>query len=118
PIVARTLGIRRCFIPSDGGVLSAMGALLSDVTKDFAATKLRLLEEDRLDDIRQQLHDLLAQGDEWIEREGHDKTAARKLLSLDMRCRRQNYELNVPVPETLLSAAPQEFIKVMTGAFH
>lgn len=72
PIVARTLGIRRCFVPADGGVLSAMGALLSDVTKDFATTKLRLLDEERLDDVRHRLNSLLEQGVEWMMREGHD----------------------------------------------
>jgi N-methylhydantoinase A len=89
--LARALRIPRVLAPAMPGALSAVGILLADTVRDYSRTVMLPGEEiGNLDSIFGEL-----------EREGAAEFAAEGLegdaqRSLDLRYRRQGYELNVP----------------------
>jgi N-methylhydantoinase A len=89
--LARALRIPRVLAPAMPGALSAVGILLADTVRDYSRTvMLPGTEIHNLDDIFAEL-----------EREGEDEFTAEGLegeaqRSLDLRYRRQGYELNLP----------------------
>ena len=103
--LARALRIPRVLVPAMPGVLSAVGILLADVVRDYSRTVM--LPGDAILSLADQFAEL--------ERQGAEEFAAESLAgvpqrSLDLRYRRQGYELNVDYDPQ----APQRSIE----AFH
>ncbi|MCC7346834.1 MAG: hydantoinase/oxoprolinase family protein [Variibacter sp.] len=117
PIVARALGLRRSYVPPAGGTLSALGALLSDVTKDFVFTGLRILDAERVAAIAAAFEELDRAAEAWLA-DVPRPAGVRRIRSIDMRVRRQNYELNLPLPDDLFEAPPSEVVARLLAAFH
>jgi N-methylhydantoinase A len=98
--LAQEIGIPEIIIPPHPGVTSALGLLLADVKLDYSITKL--METDRVN--TEELHKV------WNELEGKAKETLggeREITfirSLDMRYRRQSFEITVPFQGSLSRA--------------
>jgi N-methylhydantoinase A len=89
--LARALHIPRVLAPAMPGALSAVGILLADTVRDYSRTvMLPGTEIHNLDDIFAELE---CEGEDEFTAEGLEGEAQR---SLDLRYRRQGYELNLP----------------------
>jgi len=101
--LARALRIPRILIPAMPGALSAMGILLADSVRDYSRTVM--LQQD----------DLASIGDRFAELDQHSTADFSEealqgvaLRTIDVRYRRQGYELNLPfdanAPESAIEA--------------
>jgi N-methylhydantoinase A/oxoprolinase/acetone carboxylase beta subunit len=94
--IADLLDIKTVLIPEHSGVLSALGMLLADVSKDYSLTLLKptsLITEDTL-----HLHfkPLLARALRDIQAEGFAENDIVIERALDLRYKGQAYEITVP----------------------
>jgi N-methylhydantoinase A len=88
--LARALRIPKVLIPAMPGALSAMGILLADAVRDYSRTVM--LPGDAIGDLEDIFMELEQRGRAEFAAEGLDGVAQR---SVDLRYRRQGYELNV-----------------------
>ena len=88
--LARALRIPRVLVPVMPGALSAVGILLADTVRDYSRTVM--LPGDRIAEIGDIFSELEGRGVAEFAEEGLTGAA---MQSLDMRYRRQGYELNV-----------------------
>jgi N-methylhydantoinase A len=89
--LARALRIPRVLVPALPGALSAVGILLADTVRDYSRTVM--LTGEAIGDLGGIFAELERQGASEFAAEGLDGVAQR---SVDLRYRRQGYELNVP----------------------
>ena len=88
--LARALRIPRVLVPTLPGALSAVGILLADTVRDYSRTVM--LADDAIGNLDAVFAELERQGVEEFAAEGLGGMAQR---SVDLRYRRQGYELNV-----------------------
>lgn len=104
--LARALRIPKVLIPAMPGALSAFGILLADAVRDYSRTVM--LPGNAIRDIESRFVELEQRGAAELTAEGREGTVQR---TLDMRYRRQGYELNVPydvhAPQTSIDAFHQ-----------
>jgi N-methylhydantoinase A/oxoprolinase/acetone carboxylase beta subunit len=93
---ADTLGIAAVVVPRHAGVLSALGTLLADVTKDYSQSVLRPIADITTAWIEQQFGPLLAQAAADLRAEGFDAPRTRVERALDVRYVGQSHEITVP----------------------
>ena len=89
--LARALRIPRVLVPAMPGALSAMGILLADTVRDYSRTVM--LAGETITDLGGIFAELEGQGASEFAAEGLHGVAQR---NVDLRYRRQGYELNVP----------------------
>ena len=102
--LARALRIPTVLVPAMPGALSAVGILLADAVRDYSRTVMLAADD------RESLDDRFAQ----LEQRGVEEFAAEGLQgvaqrTVDMRYRRQGYELNVPYEGRSLASAIDAF---------
>jgi N-methylhydantoinase A len=102
--LAEALGVPRVLVPRFPGVLSALGMLAADVTRD--ASRALLAPLDTLDPAALQaaMDQLAAAGLAALAADGEPAERCRVEWALDLRYAGQGYELSVPWPEA--DAAP------------
>jgi len=88
--LARALRIARVLVPAVPGALSALGILLADTARDYSRTVM--LPGEAIGNLTAQFGELEEQGAAEFAAEGLSGVAQR---SVDLRYRRQGYELNV-----------------------
>jgi N-methylhydantoinase A len=88
--LARALRISRVMVPAMPGALSAVGILLADAVRDYSRTVM--LPGDMIDTVDAAFAELEERGAAEFTQEGLQGTALR---TVDLRYRRQGYELNV-----------------------
>jgi N-methylhydantoinase A len=89
--LARALRIPTVLVPAMPGALSAAGILLADAVRDYSRTVM--LPGDAAETITDSFAELERRGVADFTAEGLEGAAER---TVDMRYRRQGYELNVP----------------------
>jgi N-methylhydantoinase A len=89
--LARALRIPTVLVPAMPGALSAIGILLADAVRDYSRTVM--LPGDAIDTLEDIFAELAQRGVTDFTAEGLQGAAHR---TLDVRYRRQGYELNVP----------------------
>lgn len=89
--LARALRIPTVLIPAAPGALSAVGILLADTVRDFSRTVM--LPGDAMERLGDMFAELEQRGRAEFAVEGLEGVAQR---SMDVRYRRQGYEVNVP----------------------
>lgn len=89
--LARALRIPTVLVPAMPGALSAVGILLADTVRDYSRTVM--LPGDAMDRLESLFAELEERGRAEFAAEGLEGEAQR---SVDVRYRRQGYELNVP----------------------
>lgn len=94
--LADALDIRTVIVPEQGGVLSAMGMLMADVTKDYSQTILKSEKEASESDLNARFQPLLQRARKELAAEGFHDDGIVMELGLDVRYRGQAYEITVP----------------------
>ena len=89
--LARALRIPTVLVPAMPGALSAIGILLADAVRDYSRTVM--LPGDAIDTLEDSFAELEQRGVAEFAAEGLQGTAQ---CTVDVRYRRQGYELNVP----------------------
>ena len=94
--IARTLEIKEVLVPRHAGVLSALGMLVADVTRDYLASVLS--SADKLDpaDLDNRIRGLSDRAITELGREGFARQRIAIEPQLDVRYVGQSYEITVP----------------------
>jgi len=100
--LARELGIRRVLVPKDPGVLSAYGMILTDVIKKYSRTYFKSTEETDFCALADAYLPLERKAVDELAKEKFDRRRMVLARSVDMRYKRQSYELNVPFSKTYI----------------
>jgi N-methylhydantoinase A/oxoprolinase/acetone carboxylase beta subunit len=97
--LAERLDIPTVIVPRFAGVLSALGMLLADVTKDYSLSVLRPSTSLRVAELGRRFRPLLdlAQRELKAEGFGHSRQVFERLL--DIRYMGQSYEITLPFTE-------------------
>ena len=103
--LAEELGATSVLIPPAPGNVSALGMLAADVRHDIVRTRIALLSEVDPSKLAADFADMLEVGTKALRQEGVDAEAEQFVMSIDLRYRGQNYELNLPVGSGDLAAA-------------
>ena len=99
--IADTLDIATVIAPRYAGVLSALGMLLADVTKDYSLTVLRRAADVTHEELRERFAPLMARAQADLAAEGFTGDRALIECALDVRYIGQSYEITVPFEEDL-----------------
>jgi N-methylhydantoinase A len=102
--LARALRIPKVLVPPMPGALSAVGILLADAVRDYSRTVM--LPGDAIENLEDGFRELEQQGAEDFAAMGLKGAAHR---SLDLRYRRQGYELNVAFDKQAPARALEAF---------
>ena len=93
--LARALCIPRVIAPKSAGALSALGALASDVVKDFSRTVMLLAVKETDAKIERAFREMEREGRATLRREGFAETKQRHERSLAVRYQGQSFELEI-----------------------
>ena len=102
--LARALRIPTVLVPAMPGALSAVGILLADAVRDYSRTVM--LPGDAIETYRTSFR---GTGTQWRRRVYRRRHAGCGATHLDIRYRRQGYELNVPFDKRSPSQAIEAF---------
>ena len=96
PDVARSLEIKKIFIPNSPGILCAEGLIEADLQENFVRTCRTPLvgAMPKIQKVVKELYDI---AQKWQQKEATNATLSGNILSLDMRYIGQNYELPVDI---------------------
>jgi N-methylhydantoinase A/oxoprolinase/acetone carboxylase beta subunit len=103
--IAETLDINTVIAPRDAGVLSALGMLLADVTKDYSQTVLQPIARVTEADLQQLFAPLVRRAQADLDAEGFTGVRALIECALDVRYIGQSYEITVPFARGSASAS-------------
>lgn len=94
--IAERLEISTVIVPRYAGVLSALGMLLADVTKDYSSSVLQRSDSISCPQLTKQFAPLLATAKRELAREGF--RPARQMIErlIDLRYAGQSYEITLP----------------------
>jgi N-methylhydantoinase A len=93
--LAMGLGIERVLLPSQPGLLSALGGVSADLQRDYVQT-VRLLDPTPAA-LAKRLRSMQARSRRDLRAEGASAASIRIAASLDVRYRGQSYEISVPM---------------------
>ena len=94
--IADSLDIATVLIPQHSGVLSALGMLLADVTKDYSLTILKPTAAITKDELRTRFAPITERALRDLLAEGFAESDILIECSLDMRYKGQAYEISLP----------------------
>ena len=113
--LAQELGVRQLVIPPTPGVFSAMGLLASDIEVTFSATRPTRVTPENLVSIVERLSEVELRCKERLDQEQVPEADRELNPFLEMRYVRQNFELEIPVPD--ISDSPQG-LEPLLRTFH
>lgn len=114
--IARRLGCPTLLIPEVGPALSAAGALLSDLTRDYAATLRTTDHEFDFDGVNRCLAQLVARSEAFISAAGPHVLESRIEISVEARYPHQIWELEVPIAGT--KVVDEADVRRLSDDFH
>ena len=94
-MVAREVGIKTVLVPASPGTMCARGVLLSDMTRDFVATRVAILDQDSWRDLSGDLERLRSEAEDWLAEEGIATEVRRLRTVVEARYLGQNHEIQV-----------------------
>jgi N-methylhydantoinase A/oxoprolinase/acetone carboxylase beta subunit len=94
--IAQRLDIATVIVPRHAGVLSALGMLVADVTRDYSASVLQASHELTAAAIAKRFAPLVAQGTRELRAEGFEKRRLVIERLVDVRYVGQSYEITLP----------------------
>lgn len=98
--IARRLGCTRVIIPEFGAALSAAGALMSELSAHFRATRFVTTRDFDQAAVRDVLDGLMAKGAQFVRQTGIAEGEARYEFACDARYPDQVWEIELPLAET------------------
>ncbi len=113
--LAKSLGIKRVFIPCHEGVFSAYGAVVMDFKNDHEKTFYCPIATVDLAELNYQYQELDQKGFDIMQRQGVARKNVRIARSAQIRYIGQTYEVETPVPGEKLDSGALE--KTLLG-FH
>ena len=118
--VARALDMGRVIIPPAPGILCAQGLVVSDLKEDFVAAARMLLAAPAMGALTVAADGLRAAAEAWFSAEAVAPERRRVQLALDLRYRRQNFELTIDAnaPDDPAQIAPLETLLARFYADH
>ena len=94
--IARALDIPTVVVPRHAGVLSALGMLAADVTRDYSASVLSPAADITLRQLTERLAPLVRRGRRELAGEGFGARQIRITEQIDVRYIGQSYEITLP----------------------
>ncbi|MDA5194398.1 hydantoinase/oxoprolinase family protein [Govanella unica] len=98
--IARRLGCHQLVIPETGAALSAAGAMMSDLTGEFAASLFTTTAEFNFDKVNETLYNLRADCDQFVRRSGIKAIKIDIKVIAEARYENQVWDIDVPLPIT------------------
>jgi N-methylhydantoinase A len=95
--IARRLGCRQLIIPETGPALSAAGALMSDLSAEYTATRFTVSDNFDYDGINAMLDELRSKCDAFSAGPGETAISHSVELKVQARYRNQVWEIDLPV---------------------
>ena len=95
--IARRLGCRVVIIPEVAAALSATGALMSELTGEYAATFPTTSDAFDLDGVNATLDGLLERCQQFVDGPGQDSLESKTECSVEARYPHQTWEIEVPL---------------------
>ena len=95
--LAQALEIGTVLVPRHAGVLSALGMLAADVTRDYSAAVLKAAADLTVDDLGRVIAPLVQHALADLEREGFAREDVLLDQQLDVRYLGQSYEITLPL---------------------
>ncbi len=95
--IAQQLEIKTVIVPRHAGVLSALGMLVADVTKDYSASVLKASSQVAVKDLERLCAPLVSAARAELEAEGFPAKRQVITLSLDVRYVGQSFEITLPL---------------------
>lgn len=93
--LAESLGMKKAIVPSQAGVLSALGMLVAPRARYLSHTIKTLLNDVVDENIQQEMAKLAELGREALIKEGINPVDVKIIPSVDLRYRGQSYTINV-----------------------
>jgi len=106
--IAARLDISTVIVPRHAGVLSALGMVLADVTKDYSASVLKASNDVTVAALAKRLAALVARAHSDLTAEGFPKRRQVIERRLDVRYVGQSYEITVPFDREYRSTFDRE----------
>jgi N-methylhydantoinase A len=97
--LAAALGMRRVLVPRYPGVLSALGMLTADITRDYVQVIAQPLDTLAPADLSEQMRHLASQGWDDLRRDAGNDLPLRAVFALDLRYIGQSHEVTTPLAE-------------------
>ncbi len=116
--IARRLGCPLLIIPEPAAVLSAAGALMSDLMADYGATHPTMTRNFDLDGVNNTLAGLVDRCNQFIEGPGTGSLDSQIELAAEARYPHQNWEIEVPLQVERFSHADVEQLRQDFHARH
>ncbi|MBI2854085.1 MAG: hydantoinase/oxoprolinase family protein [Chloroflexi bacterium] len=101
--VARRVGIRKVICPLSAGVLSAIGLMATPIAMDFVRSHLINLSGIDWKALEALDADMVEEAVSLFSSSGINRKQIKFRRTADMRYRGQGYEINVPIPEAILT---------------
>jgi N-methylhydantoinase A/oxoprolinase/acetone carboxylase beta subunit len=95
--IAQQLQVSRVIVPRHAGVLSALGMLVADVTKDYSASVLKPSSEVTMTALKRACAPLVALAKKELLAEGFSSKRQVITLSVDVRYVGQSFEITLPL---------------------
>ena len=105
--IAEALEMKTVIVPRQAGVLSALGMLVADVTKDYSVSILKRASELTTKDLDARYAPLLKQAARDLAAEGFSGARAKTTRFIDVRYVGQSYEITLPFTPTYRTAFDQ-----------
>jgi len=102
--VAARLGIDRVVFPSNPGVFSSLGLLVSDIRHEYVRSIIKTVDAADPDRITETVDELVARGRDELETEGVPASERTCRVSFDMMYEGQAHYLNVPITGTTVDS--------------
>lgn len=117
--VARSLQMAGIVVPPNPGILCAQGIVVSDLKENLVRTNRVPLATASVPRMREVARELMEEAERWFAIEDVECRDRSVALSLDLRYVGQNYELSVPIAETLLGDGEAEaIVRLIADQFH
>ncbi len=116
-LLAREARLRSILVPASPGTFCALGAILSNVKRDFVRTVRKPLDT-ASDTLRSALDGMEAEATAWVNAEGDHLLGSSLSYTADMRYVGQAYELTVAVPPEERAALTPERLAELFHAEH
>jgi len=113
--VAEEIGIREVLIPPAPGTLCSLGLLMADTKFDLSRSNIMLGKPENLPAINNIFSQLIQEGSALLDKEGIVGVKRSFTCFVDARYERQNYEINIPLPDTELT---EEILAQTLDDFH
>lgn len=110
--LATSLDIRTVLIPQHSGVLSALGMLLADVSKDYSTSILKPTATLTEQSLNESLTPLLNRAKADLQAEGFTDSDIFLTPFVDMRYKGQAYELSIPLTPDFADAFHRQHQKL------